>query len=104
MIEAFFDELVWSYAATRKKVDRMPNEIMMFTAFFHEFMEQFADDKAKYTHMKALGLALIRQNKTIYYKKIREAIRSVHHRSQKNSSVRTGKAFGSGRGRTRRLV
>ena len=100
MINEFFDELIWSYAETRKKVDRMPNEIMMFTAFFHQFMEQFADDKAKYLHMKTLGLALIRQNKTIYYKKIREAVRSVHLRSKNHPSVRPGKTYGIGRKRS----
>lgn len=104
MIDQFFDEIIWEYAATRKKVERQPNEIMMFTAFFHQFMEQFADDKAKYSHMKALGLALIKQNQVIYYKKIREAVRQVHLRGKNNSRIRPGKTPRTGRGRTRRLV
>jgi|TARA_Y100000310_G_scaffold192901_1_gene192807 hypothetical protein len=104
MIEEFFDNLVWEYAATRKKVDRQANEIMMFTAFFHQYMEQYADEDAKYMHMKTLGLALIRQNQSIYYKKIREAVREVHRRGKNNPRQRPGKANGSGRRRARRLV
>jgi len=104
MIEEFFDNLVWEYAATRKKVDRQANEIMMFTAFFHQYMEQYADKDAKYMHMKTLGLALIRQNQSIYYKKIREAVREVHRRGKNNPRQRPGKANGSGRRRARRLV
>ncbi len=104
MIDVFFDELVWSYAETRDRVERMPNEMMMFTAFFHEFMEQFADDTPKYLHMKTLGLALIKQNQSIFYRKIREAVRSVHLRSKNNSRISRSKAPRSGRGRTRRLV
>jgi hypothetical protein len=104
MIEEFFDNIVWQYAATRKKVDRQSNEIMMFTAFFHQFMEQFADEEAKYKHMKTIGLALIRQNQSIYYKKIREAVREVHRRGTNNPRQFPSKANGSGRRRARRLV
>ena len=101
MINQFFDELIWTYAVQRKKVriDPVDKEIFFFTAFFHIFMEQFADDKAKYSHMKTLGLALIRQNKLIYYKKIREAVRSVHLRSKNHPSVRRSKTLRTGRKR-----
>jgi hypothetical protein len=104
MTEEFWDQLIWDYAGTVKKINRQPAEIMLFTAFFHQFMEQFRDDKAKYMHTKTLGLALIRQNQTIYYKKIREAVREVHRRGKNNPRQRPGKANGSGRRRARRLV
>lgn len=104
MTEVFWDELIVMYAEKVKKTDTQRNEILMFTAFFHQFMEQFADDTAKYMHMKTLGLALIKQNQSIFYKKIREAVRKVHLRGKNNSRIRPGKTPRTGRGRTRRLV
>tara|TARA_B100000674_G_scaffold448858_1_gene417572 strand:- start:400 stop:714 length:315 start_codon:yes stop_codon:yes gene_type:complete len=104
MIEELMDELIFQYTRDKKKVEPLKKEIDMFMQFYLQFLEGLQDDKHKYIQYKTLGLALIDQNKTQFYRRIREGIRIVHHRSTNYKGIVSSKTFGSRRGRSRRLV
>ena len=104
MIEDLMDELIFQYTRDKKKVGPMKIEIQTFMEFYLEFIEGLRDDKHKYNQYRTLGIALIQKNKSQFYKRIREGIRTIHRRSTNYKGVVSSKTFGSRRGRSRRLV
>ena len=85
------EHLIIAYSFDRKKVERLPNEIENFSRFFVEFGSPISEDKYKYNQYTTLGLAFIRQHRNEIYRRIREAVRSVHNRSKNNTSFNSGK-------------
>ena len=104
MIEELMNELIFQYTRDKKKVEPRNKELENFMQFYLEFLEGLRDDEHKYIQYRTLGLALINQNKSQFYKRIREGIRIIHNRSTNYKGIVSGKAFGSRRGRSRRLV
>ena len=104
MIEDLMNELIFQYTRDKKKVASMKIELETFTQFYLEFIEGLQDDEHKYIQYKTLGLALIQKNKSQFYKRIREGIRTIHRRSTNYKGVVSSKTFGSRGRRSRRLV
>ena len=104
MIEELMNELIFQYTRDKKKVEPRNKELENFMQFYLEFLEGLRDDEHKYIHYRTLGLALINQNKSQFYKRIREGIRIIHNRGKNNQGFFTSEAFRSRRRWPRRLV